>query len=837
MFLSVSLLVVTLRVLDLLDLLDSRSLLGARSTARARLVVGQSSQATTGRLFSGARVLNREIPQNIVRRFSGDLLKKSNNDLKWVTPSVRCEKWSVVTTVFEPSAAVRIQAKHGKGWCLVIVGDSAGPFNYEIDSSGKHMVFLDTKTQQEMFAGLRLSELVPWNHFGRKNFGYLYAIAHGGRLVWDFDDDNQLLASTFNPKQPRIREPSDKNSTIVYTLPANRNDHNHSCLSFNPYPAMGAEHLPVWPRGLPLEDIRRHSCQFSAQDLRKLQVSTESIAVYQSLANHDPDVDAIYRLTHPLPMNFNDPNSRTLIVPLFALSSFNAQATLFTYDALFLLLLPVSVHGRVSDIWRSYLAGRLLRDADRHVAFTPPQVIQNRNPHSYLADFDSEQDLYAKSGKLVKFLLEWKPESESDSISSRLEQLVMELYLRDYVGVQDIHLFQEWIQLLVDVDYIFPKVSSVPGFMSIISSEEKTDPSTSDQEVSLLSVVSTAKLTEQTSLQFGQSSSAEAMQQKYLRSVPSSSAAAIHEKFLRFVPSSSAAAVHPKSLQLVPSTSAPKMQQTSLWSVPTASAPVMKQISLQSLPSTTFSLQNAPYTSQFTPSSIRSQQVTPLKILPSAIPSVRQKAFSFSIPSSVPSLLGTPKISMLSSRIHPTVPFIPSTQHQCEATWPQLELFLPIFPGEMSEFTNILWPTMKFFYPRHRLDLLLLVDADTKDLARFKRELWDLVSPHANSVRIVENDPPKIYRTGHDRQQLLMLWADNFTTAEFVGFLDADTFFKTNVIKHDMFDDANRPRVWLKYGPPESPKWRIIADNQQQFLPGRPFVSNCFVQQRSLTTC
>lgn len=30
--------------------------------------------------------------------------------------------------------------------------------------------------------------MLPWNHFGRKNVGFLYAIQQGAQRVWDFDD-------------------------------------------------------------------------------------------------------------------------------------------------------------------------------------------------------------------------------------------------------------------------------------------------------------------------------------------------------------------------------------------------------------------------------------------------------------------------------------------------------------------------------------------------------------------------------------------------------------------------------------------------------------------------
>ena len=31
---------------------------------------------------------------------------------------------------------------------------------------------------------------LPWNSFGRKNVGYLFAISQGAKIIFDFDDDN-----------------------------------------------------------------------------------------------------------------------------------------------------------------------------------------------------------------------------------------------------------------------------------------------------------------------------------------------------------------------------------------------------------------------------------------------------------------------------------------------------------------------------------------------------------------------------------------------------------------------------------------------------------------------
>ena len=63
--------------------------------------------------------------------------------------------------------------------------------NYHFESSfGKNIIFVSGSDQthlQDDFV-----DAMPWYHFGRKNIGYLYAIANGAKEIWDFDDDNIL---------------------------------------------------------------------------------------------------------------------------------------------------------------------------------------------------------------------------------------------------------------------------------------------------------------------------------------------------------------------------------------------------------------------------------------------------------------------------------------------------------------------------------------------------------------------------------------------------------------------------------------------------------------------
>jgi hypothetical protein len=60
------------------------------------------------------------------------------------------------------------------------------------DDFAKRIVYLSYVDQIDLSDILPFVKVIPWNSFARKNIGYLYAIAHGAKFVWDFDDDNAL---------------------------------------------------------------------------------------------------------------------------------------------------------------------------------------------------------------------------------------------------------------------------------------------------------------------------------------------------------------------------------------------------------------------------------------------------------------------------------------------------------------------------------------------------------------------------------------------------------------------------------------------------------------------
>jgi len=143
-----------------------------------------------------------------------------------------------------------------------------------------------------------------------------------------------------------------------------------------------------------------------------------------------------------------------VVLPLDTYSPYNAQATLHTKNALWATLLPFTVPGRVSDIWRSFFAQCIFSRIGLQLAFGRPLVRQVRNIHNYLADMNAETAIYFKARKLVEFLSQWQ--DNSATVPEAVENLWVALYERTYIELDDVVAVQLWLRALRDSGYIFP---------------------------------------------------------------------------------------------------------------------------------------------------------------------------------------------------------------------------------------------------------------------------------------------------------------------------------------------------------------------------------------------
>ncbi|EYC36624.1 hypothetical protein Y032_0873g2804 [Ancylostoma ceylanicum] len=354
-------------------------------------------------------------------------------------PTPVSNKWIVVTSINYPSKDVKRLASL-KGWNLVVVADRKTPPDWHYDN----VHFLSMDYQQKLH--FRLSVVSPENSYTRKNIGYLYAIKNGAEWIYDTDDDNK-------PYAKGLQQFEFKNFTAGLCYRKNTNGNNTMHKLFNPYRFFG--NPGMWPRGFPLEHLKNHT---NGKKRLCLCSSMRTPAVQQGLVHKDPDVDAIYRLLYAdketgLNERFNE-FTPPIVLNSGTYSPWNSQNTLFHRNAFFTLFLPVSVAFRVTDIWRSYFAQKLLHLVGERIGFYPVNAIQFRNAHDYLADFEQEIDVYLKSGKFVDFLEEWQ--CYSNDIANCTVELAEQLGLLGFWQRKDGLLVKLWIDDLRSVGYKFP---------------------------------------------------------------------------------------------------------------------------------------------------------------------------------------------------------------------------------------------------------------------------------------------------------------------------------------------------------------------------------------------
>lgn len=267
--------------------------------------------------------------------------------------------WIVITTINKPTRAIEDYARiaNRMGWKLLIVGDTKTPNDY--DDFG--CVFLSLQTQKRLWPAF--SSLVPHNHYCRKNVGYLYALKNGAEWIFDTDDDNIPLDGFVDSIVEKRAHCTVSRDGFV-----------------NVYKYFSDD--PVWPRGLPLSDI---------QQTGEVTGTAEEMAcpITQFLADEDPDVDAIYRLTNNKRIVFKKDAPSIFLSP-GTWSPFNSQATLIHRRYFHALYLPCHVPFRMTDIWRSFVAQKVLWQDNEGVAFIGPNVVQLRNPHDFFKDFKDE---------------------------------------------------------------------------------------------------------------------------------------------------------------------------------------------------------------------------------------------------------------------------------------------------------------------------------------------------------------------------------------------------------------------------------------------------------------
>jgi len=321
---------------------------------------------------------------------------------------------TVITSIYPPGKAVEGFASL-EGNHVVIAGDHKTPSAW----SHSNCSYLSPADQEAL--DFKMIPKLPWNHYCRKMLGYLYAIREGAAAIFDTDDDNI-------PYEDYETLPSELN--VDTTQPG---------LGFvNVY--QWFTDAKIWPRGLPLESILAPSSAFRDDSLLH---QSAKVGVWQGLADLDPDVDAIYRLTSNEPVTFRKASPVVLAEGTWC--PFNSQNTLFLEPSLFpLLYLPAHVTFRFTDILRGYVAQPILQAAGFQLGFHQATVYQERNAHNLMQDFKDEIPFYLNAQRCMDIAC--RTVSGGKSVSDNLVSVYRDLYEEGIVPDDELSLLDAWLE-------------------------------------------------------------------------------------------------------------------------------------------------------------------------------------------------------------------------------------------------------------------------------------------------------------------------------------------------------------------------------------------------------
>jgi hypothetical protein len=302
---------------------------------------------------------------------------------------------------------------------VIIVGDKKTPDCYY----NMNCIYLDIKKQHELFP--EISKLIPYNHYARKNIGYLYAIQNNYNIIYETDDDNIPLEHfddnlNFDNDNIQLIEQPDCEWINIFKYFTNN--------------------AWIWPRGYPLSLIQKEN-----KPNFIIKPTNIKPSIINGLVKNDPDVDAIFRLTNNSNNNITWEDNKKIVISNKNICVFNTQNTFWVDKDIFcLLLIPSSVSFRYCDILKGIIANVFLRTKNKNIAYISPNVIQLRNEHNLITDFRSEYSMYITNENILNYIYDDIDNTKNDK--ELMLQIYKNLLNNNVITDLDMLICNEWLK-------------------------------------------------------------------------------------------------------------------------------------------------------------------------------------------------------------------------------------------------------------------------------------------------------------------------------------------------------------------------------------------------------
>ena len=348
------------------------------------------------------------------------------------------DKWIVLTAFNSPSSFMIQLEKIVKDYKIVVIGNNeTNDIEWNIFKSSKSLFYLSIHEQK--YLNYNILKYLKQVSYYRKSIGYLYAIQHGAKEIFEIDEDIEFndisnLKNYFN------------NTFVSYV---SRND----SLMVNPYSHFGDGN--IWPRGFRIDNIGKQvEKNFYFANSSNIHLKP---LIFQGLINYYPDVDSIFYLTkekHNNQYSFNISKNNPLIYFPNNYIPLNSKNTRYLYKIFPLLMFPISLSENVADIWRGYIIQYFTWRMGGTIMYYNCGSFRKSKPKIFY-DLIKEKKNYFELNDFLDFLVSYTKNDINDNILELLNNFLDILVDKGMIEMQDRYIYKAFLKDLKNIGYDF----------------------------------------------------------------------------------------------------------------------------------------------------------------------------------------------------------------------------------------------------------------------------------------------------------------------------------------------------------------------------------------------
>ena len=275
------------------------------------------------------------------------------------------DKWIIMNAINPPSDLIKYLEENITNWKIAVLGNIKTPnCDWFYFNNSNNLIYLSLQEQKNL--GYNIIEYMDDNSYKRNNIGYLFAIQHGAKEIYEIDENLNIFV-----ENPNFLDYNNSDSYVCYGI------QNESKM-INPYVYFGETN--IWPRGFFIKDIM-NDYNKTFYYAYNTQVKLKPL-IYQDLINEFPDVDSFFLMT-------KDKNKENMNItflskfPLLYLPGnyvpINSKNTKFLYEIFPFLMLPMTINESISDIIRGYIIERFVYGFGGTIVYNNTNIFKRNN--------------------------------------------------------------------------------------------------------------------------------------------------------------------------------------------------------------------------------------------------------------------------------------------------------------------------------------------------------------------------------------------------------------------------------------------------------------------------